>query len=298
VFARARDDARFRALMLEFQSLRASIESLLEDQDITQEQVVRLIPRIHSVVKRFSESSGIRMYVFLDDLHYLPRNNQPQFLDILHSCVRDSDVWLKVAAVRHFAKWYQINPPIGLQAGQDAVAIDLDLTLQDPARAKTFLEKVLKGFANHVGIETLTSLYAKDALDRLVLASGAVPRDYLVLAANALEHARERSGARVAGRQDVTRAAGDIAKTKIAELEDDSASEAGRNSTLLRALEELREFCLGKKKHTVFLVDFKDKEQHAVHYAIGAFSKYQRVRSSQIRRSIRSLRARFESVFR
>jgi hypothetical protein len=166
------------------------------------------------------------------------------------------------------ARWYQNDPPLGLQAGQDAVAVDLDLTLQDPARAKRFLEAVLEGFAKHVGIPRISALYAQQALDRLLLASGAVPRDYLVLAASALAHARERAGARNAGRQDVTRAAGDIAKTKIAELEDDSSSETGPNGRLLRALEITREFCLSARKHTVFLVDFKDKEQHTPEYGL------------------------------
>ena len=82
--------------------------------------------------------------------------------------------------IRHFSKWFQVNPPTGLQAGQDADAIDLDLTLQQPAKAKTFLEAVLTGFARHLGISSLTAFYAPEASDRLVLASGAVPRDYLV----------------------------------------------------------------------------------------------------------------------
>jgi hypothetical protein len=204
----------------------------------------------------------------LDDVHYVPKSQQPDLLDLLHACVRDSDAWLKIATIRHFSKWYRNDPPTGLQAGQDADAIDLDLTLQDPQKAKHFLEAVLAGFARHVEISSISALFAQDALDRLVLASGAVPRDYLVLAAGSLSHAREREGTRRAGKQDVTRAAGDIAKAKLTELEDDTASDTGSSKQMLSALQRLREFCLADRKFTFFQIDFKDKESLSTEYAL------------------------------
>jgi len=208
------------------------------------------------------------MYVFLDDVHYIRRDDQPELLDILHSCVRDADAWLKIAAIRHFAKWYQIDPPTGLQAGQDADAIDLDLSLQQPTRAKQFLEQVLAGFGKYLGIPSVAHLFAADALDRLVLASGAVPRDYLVLAAGALSHARGRENSRLVGKQDVARAAGDIAQAKMSELEEDATAATGSAQRIITGLQILREFCLNTRRYTFFQVDFRDKEQSVEGYAL------------------------------
>ena len=55
-----------------------------------------------------------------------------------------------------------------------------------PAHAKQFLEKMLSTYAEKVGIRSLSNILSAEALDRLVLASGAVQRDYLVLCADSL----------------------------------------------------------------------------------------------------------------
>ena len=113
----------------------------------------------------------------------------------------------------------------------------------------------------------LSSLVLNDALDRLVLASGAVPRDYLVLSARAIRQAQQRAGARVVGVQDVNRAAGDAAKIKITELEDDASSDSG-TPNILSALQVVRNFCLDDKRCTYFRIDFRDKEQRGADYSL------------------------------
>jgi hypothetical protein len=66
--------------------------------------------------------------------------------------------------------------------------------------------------------------------------------------------------------QDVNGAAGDAARVKINELEDDLAS-SGTSGQALEALRILRAFCLEEKQATFFAVDFKDKEARASEYA-------------------------------
>jgi AAA ATPase-like protein len=268
LLASLRVDQRQRHLYGGASSLRAQLEALLGMSEVSAVEVDRLVPQIQSVIQRFCESTSKRLYVFLDDVHYIARDNQPELLDVLHSCVRDADAWLKIAAIRHFAKWYRISPPTGLQAGQDADMIDLDITLQEPTRAKQFLERVLAGFANHVLIPKLSALFSYEALDRLVLASGAVPRDYLVLAAGALSHARSRGRGRVVGKQDVARSAGDIAQAKMAELEEDATSAAGAAQQMIQGLQRIRAFCLEDRRYTFFQVDFKDKETKVEEYSL------------------------------
>jgi hypothetical protein len=183
-----------------------------------------LVPAIHDAVSRFSESTGARLFVFLDDFHYLNREGQPDLLDQLHASLRDCDAWLKVAAIRHLSRWFDPATGKGLETGHDADHIELDLSLQDPTRAKSFLEEVARRYALRVSIPSLSGVLSRGALDRLVLASGAVPRDYLTLCARSIQGCRARRNSRLVGVQDVNAAAGNAAKTKISELEDDMAS--------------------------------------------------------------------------
>lgn len=231
-----------------------------------EEQVVALVPRVQRALSRFLDLENLSLYLFVDDFYYLPRDQQPIVLDLLHGCVRDCNAWLKIASIRHLTRWFQSSPPLGLQTIHDADIIDLDVTLQDPKRAQEFLENVLERYAKHIGIPVLTRLFSKKALDRLVLASGAVPRDYLVLAASAIVKAQGRPKATLVGAQDVNQAAGDAAGAKLQELEDDMASNVGTAERTLSALKTVRDFCLIDKSFTYFLVNYRDKEDSPAAY--------------------------------
>ena len=172
--------------------LRDDIDKLLAQQEISTDEVSRVVPYMQRVIRRFADTNATQFYIFLDDLHYLPSKEQPKLLDLAHGAVRDSDAWLKVAGIRHLTRWFQAQPPLGLQTGHDADPIDLDVTLEEPSRAKTFLEQVFLSYARHVGISSLSSILSPTALDRLVLASGAVPRDYLTLSARAISQAQKK----------------------------------------------------------------------------------------------------------
>ncbi|SLG30163.1 ATP-binding protein [Mycobacteroides abscessus] len=243
-----------------------NVLELLDKSDNTEQQVIQLVPKIHSAVQRFLEITDRTMYVFLDDFYYLPRSDQPQILDMLHGITRDTKVWLKVASIKHLTRSWISSPPTGLQTGQDAEVIDLDVSLQDPQQANEFLQRVLAEYARTVGIQSLSQIFKRTALDRLVLASGAVPRDYMVLAASSVARAQQRPGARQAGVQEVNQAAGDAAAEKINELEEDMASNPGGAENTLKTLKMVREFCLDQSTYTYFLVSFRDKEDHPVWY--------------------------------
>jgi hypothetical protein len=265
--AAKRDGERGRATDL-ILDLAARVDALLSDPDVSTDDVSHLVPFAQRSIRRFLQSGGCRLFVFLDDFHYVDRNNQPEVLDLLHATVRDADAWLKIASIRHLTTWYKPSPQMGLQTGQDAALIDLDVTLQDPSRAKSFLEEVLSRYATHVGIPALWQVFHPQALDRLVLASGAVPRDYLVLAAAAIQKARSRPKARQVGGQDVNNAAGEAAQAKIRELEEDLSGSGRFSDVTLGAFQEVRRFCLEQTTWTYFRIDFKDKERRADEYAL------------------------------
>jgi len=246
-----------------------NIRSLLSRSSAVERQDVEvLVPEVQRFLRRFLEASGLRLFVFIDDFYYLPRASQPGLLDMLHGCVRDCDAWLKVASIRHLTRWFQSSPPLGLQTGHDADLLDLDVTLQDPARAKSFLESILFQYARRVGVPTLTRLFHGAALDRLVLASGAVPRDYLILASSSIGKAQRRPNAKLVGVQDVNQAAGDAAQVKVQELEEDMASNVASATRTVEALKRVRHFCLEQSSYTYFLVGYREKEDWPHRYNI------------------------------
>ena len=252
---------------IELSNMRERVDALLEATTTPGSQVRRLLPDLQRCIKRATVSTGSRVYLFVDDFYYIPRSQQPDVLDLLHACTRDADVWLKIASIRHLSRWYRSSPPVGLQTGQDVNIIDLDLSLQNPSAAIKFLSTVLSSYCRHSGITTTGNVFGRQAVDRLVFASGGVPRDFLTLAASAIPKARSRAG-RTVGSSDVNQAAGDAAKSKIGELEDDLASNAGFSDQTLRALSRIREFCLDEKGYTYFRVDFRDKESKSDEYGI------------------------------
>ncbi len=248
--------------------LRDSLESLVSRGTAEVSDVRRVLPQVQAVMRRFTETTGQRVYVFLDDYYFVPRVQQIDLLDDLHACVRDSDTWLKIATIRHLTQWFDPSRQLGLQTGHDADVLDLDVTLQEPAKAKAFLETVLRNYASRSGIGAVGRIVSGGALDRLVLASGAVPRDYLVLASSSLALAQQRTSARTVGIQDVNKAAGDAAQVKLQELEEDLAPEGDWSTRTRRALDELLAFCLDKEKWTYFRVDFRDRDQQHDEYEL------------------------------
>jgi hypothetical protein len=255
-------------LALTLSEMHEQIRTLLAKDTTSLDEAQRMVPRAQRALSQYLAVEGVRVFSFVDDFYYVPRDTQPLLLDMVHGAVRDSNIWLKIASIRHLTNWWQASPPMGLQSGQDADLIDLDVTLQDPEKASLFLEGILAEYARRVGISSLSRVFTRAALDRLVLASGAVPRDYMVLAVSAINRTRRRPNARATGVQDVNQAAGDAASSKIQELEEDMAMNSGVAERTLETLRKVRSFCLDEEQFTYFLVGYRDKEQFPKLYSL------------------------------
>lgn len=265
----ARQSVRSRSsVTLSLTEMYEQIQILLSKDKTEVDEALRVVPRAQRALSNYLALEGARVFAFIDDFYYVPRDEQPLLLDMIHGAVRDTNIWLKIASIRHLTNWWQASPPTGLQSGQDADLIDLDVTLQDPEKASAFLEGILAEYARRVGISTLSKVFKRAALDRLVLASGAVPRDYMVLAVSAINRSRRRANARAAGVQDVNQAAGDAASSKIQELEEDMAVNRGVAERTLQTLQTVRGFCLDEASYTYFLVRYRDKEQMPELYSL------------------------------
>jgi len=195
--------------------------------------------------------------IVLDDFYHVPFDSQPDVLAYLHQIVKNLGIFLKVCGVRHrLQPFVEGDPPRGMQVGQDAAEISLDITLERFQAAQTFLEKVLSGICEPLGV-SIDTLITEGGSQRLVLGSGGVARDYLQLTQDALRNANERAANpsrphnRI-GAEDVNEAAAGLSANK----QQDLARDAGPDADSLRErLSDVVKFCLDVNGTNVFLVE-------------------------------------------
>src|SRR3989442_325244 len=153
----------------------------------------RHILEYQRLFNQISKLSGGDVYLFLDDLYHIRRSDQARVIDYFHSIAKGNNLWLKIGTIRHRSRWYiHSDPPIGVKLGDDADEIDLDLTLEKYISAKEFLKKILAGFMQSCGSISTKEILVDEAMDRLVLASGGVARDFLGIFRRSIGIARER----------------------------------------------------------------------------------------------------------
>ena len=162
----------------------------------------------------------------------------------------------KIGTIRHRSSWY-INgdPPLGMKIGDDGDEIDLDLTLEKYQQAKDFLSRILRNFFEAANLK-VDDILTDGALDRLVLASGGVARDFLGIFRRSIGIARNRNaGARgpKIGVEDVNAAAGEYDQYKREELIRDTFKD--EEQPIGREFAKIREFCLDSANANCFLVE-------------------------------------------
>jgi len=168
-------------------------------------------------------------FIVLDDFYHLRQEDQPGIAGYFHRAVKDTDVWLKFGSISLWTKLYRGgNPPTGLQAPHDIRDLTLDRGLREFKRSKAFLEAILDRLCVESEVER-SSLFSDGALDRLVLASGGVPRDYIGLVSECIAIAKNRgpsgkSGSERIIAEDVNSAAGRTVEMKYNDMREDAGS--------------------------------------------------------------------------
>lgn len=199
-------------------------------------------------------------FLFLDDLHHIKREDQPQVIDYFHSVAKGHSLWLKIGTIRHRSSWYiHGDPPVGVKLGDDADEINLDLTLEKYEVTKSLLVEILNNLTSASGFGS-SDILTHGAIDRLVLASGGVARDFLGILRRSISVAQERiatdqnaaRGKRI-GAEDVNMAAGDYDTTKRDEFKRDIYTE--EENSLDKIFQEIRDFCLESANSNCFLLD-------------------------------------------
>ena len=225
-------------------------------------QLQKNVLRYQKIFERIKGVSNSEVFLILDDLYHITRQDQASIIDYFHKIGKGGKFWLKIGTVRHRTEHYvNGNPPVGVKLGDDIDAIDLDVTLEKYATTKKFLFEILSGFANAKNTK-LSDILTDGARDRLVLVSGGVARDFLSLFRNSIDEARERVTAGTMSRgfrvtaEDVNRASGMYYDNKLQELDKDIPQD--EKDLVMRDIESLRTFCFDIAESNCILVE-KDR---------------------------------------
>jgi len=216
----------------------------------------RNIYEYQKIFRNMAKLASGDSYLFLDDLYHLKKKDQAHVIDYFHRIAKNNSLWLKIGSIRHRTEWYKHgDPPIGLKLGDDAEEIDLDLTLEKYSVTKEFLIKILKSFFDENSKYKISDVLTDGAIDRLVLASGGVARDFLGLFRKSLGSARERGvdwrGAKIMA-EDVNLAAGEYDALKREELKRDTLDDV---TGIEEEFRKIRKFCTEEAKTNIFLID-------------------------------------------
>jgi hypothetical protein len=160
-----------------------------------------------------------------------------------------------------------------MQIRHDAHEIALDSQFSLIGTTTGFLEAILDQIVNRVGIDYKV-LFNDGARHRLMLGSGGVARDYLLLAHDSIEVARDhgprkKSGSERVSVEDVNSAAGKIAPSKLDDLRKDEPDQA---EAIQDRVIDITNFCRDRKSG-FFLVSIRDRDLTNARYERAAESK-------------------------
>ncbi|MDQ3565445.1 MAG: hypothetical protein M3436_15400 [Pseudomonadota bacterium] len=214
----------------------------------------------NAIISALIASRANRGCVLIDDFYLIAREWHPDVLDYLHRLLRDTDIYLKVATVRHRTTLLRNRPQtVGVELGQDVEEINLDRTLEDLNATEQYLLQMLRTMGDRASIPDISVYFNADALQALTVASGGVPRDFLNIFVNAVEAALSKEQAKWLTPRDIYKGGGRLVyQTKLKNLRDDAGVDAAR---LDRVLVDLLAFCLREKRKTAFLISQDEAQQ-------------------------------------
>jgi hypothetical protein len=222
----------------------------------------QMLPQLKRIIEQFFVlSQKVKViYIQLDDFYQLRRPIQPYVADYLHRLCKDVPLFFKIGTLRHASSLFadRDHQPIGAQERHDYQPINVDYTLADFKKTSSQLSKILGEYTSKAGMtKTETEyLFKGEGFDRLVLASGGVPRDFLSLLLEAL--AVKPVGDERIGKDDVRVLSLSTFQRRIEELKADS--EEKDHDILIRGIYAIRKFCLDKQTN-VFLVSDKTLQE-------------------------------------
>lgn len=259
----------------------SATESEYQRHDSKIHKLNLLLPRLKSQVRQFFAASSQVKTVFLalDDFYHLPRTMQPHVVDYIHRLCKDLPLYFKIATLRHASTLYadRNKQPIGIQERHDFQPIDIDFTLAHYQRTSSQLRQILYAYGTKAGMAAneIDALFMGGGYDRLVLAAGGVPRDFLSLLLDALS--TKPPGQERIGKDDVRQLSLEVFRRRIEELKEDS--EQQDQGGLLRGINAITKFCFTKKQNVFLVSDQEVQERNGVRELLNRLLDYRIIHS-------------------
>jgi hypothetical protein len=199
-------------------------------------------------------------FILIDDFYLVKRGRQPDVLDYLHRLVRGTEYYLKVATIRHRTDLIRYEEQtIGVELTQDVEEINLDRTLEDLSSPSEYLGRILNFLAKDIGLDNAReTLFNHNAFEKLVIASGGVPRDFLTIFVNAIDNAKSSGKSEHLTPTNIWKAASSFSyRSKLKALRDDVSTESTKIESVFR---DIMMFCIQEKKRTCFLISQEEAQ--------------------------------------
>ena len=260
---------------------RVEIEQEYERNDSKIHKLNLILPRLKRSIQKFFEifSPVKSIFLELDDFYHLPRTMQPHVADYVHRLCKDVPLYFKFATLRHASTLYadRGNQPTGAQERHDYQPINVDYTLANFNRTSSQLREILYRFGHKAGMDKseIDHLFMGSGFERLVLASGGVPRDFLSLLLQVL--ATKPEGEERIGKDDVRQLSLAVLQQRIEELKADS--EQRDQDGLIKGIYSIRKFCLDKEVNVFLVADNVLQEPNGVRELINRLLDYRIIHS-------------------
>lgn len=257
---------RIRGRVSRNQAYRSEVEQkyrLLEEKS---RALHTSLPTLKKQIREFISTSANIETIFLqvDDFYHLTRQDQPHVIDYIHRLCKDLPLFFKLATLRHASSLYvdRLGQPIGVQQRNDYQPIDIDFTLADLPRTQEQNRRILHEYgriSEMTSSEIDNSLFKGEGFERLVLAGGGVPRDFLSLFLEVLESVRSNAEDRRIGKDDVRHLSRSNFQRRIEELKEDSAG--SEQSELMQGIFILQRFCIDDSESNIFMISEQEMQQ-------------------------------------
>jgi AAA domain len=260
---------------------KAATEQEYKRHDSKIQKLNMLLPQLKKRIRDFLELSSEVKSVFLelDDFYHLPRTIQPHVADYVHRLCKDVPLYFKFATLRHASILFvdRGSQPTGAQERHDYQPINVDFTLAEFSKTASQLREILYRFGEKASMsrEEIDNLFMGQGFERLVLASGGVPRDFLSLLLEALS-SKPAEQERI-GKDDVRLLSLTVLQRRIEELKVDA--EQQDQDALIRGIYAIRKFCLEKKANVFLVADRVLQEPNGIREMLNRLLDYRIVHS-------------------
>lgn len=259
-----------QALQIGTEQVRAqklAIEQEYKRHDSKIRQLDLLLPQLKACVSQFftAVKSVKTVFIELDDFYHLARVMHPYVADYVHRFCKDVPLYFKIATLRHATTLYadRGNQPMGAQERHDFQPINVDFTLADFKKTSAQLAQILYEFGRRAQMDDdrINELFMGEGFNRLVMASGGVPRDFLSLLLEAL--APKPEGQERIGKDDVRLLSLTVFQRRIEELKADS--EQLDQDFLMRGIYTIREVLYSKAMQRILNSGYRYTESGEWH---------------------------------